>query len=170
MTYMAKLKQQEPFVLNAADLVCASPRVDLTYKPLRQVTHERGPVYPGGCVETTPGGTLLRVNTIALELSNHPLVRNHGSAILITHGCPSTHMVKSLCPRPGGMYLPDYADIKVTRNAPLFVMVIYMYSICNVLVEPVSRSRFMPVPPHPFNLLPFEPPCLNSSFYYYNSK
>lgn len=112
MTYMAKLKQHEPFVLHAADLVCASPRVDLAYKPLRQVTFARGPVYPGGCVETTPGGTLQRVNTIALELSNHPLVRNHGTAILITHGCPSTHMVKSLCPRPGGMYLPDYADIK----------------------------------------------------------
>jgi hypothetical protein len=112
MTYMASLKQQEPWMLQAADLVCASPRIDLDYKPIRHVTHERGPVYPGGCVETTPGGTLNRVNTIALELANHPLVRNLGTAILVTHGCPSTHMVKSLQPRPGGMYLPDYADIK----------------------------------------------------------
>jgi hypothetical protein len=47
-----------------------------------------------------------------LELANHPLVRNMGTALLVTHGCPSTHMVKSLQPRPGGMYLPDYADIK----------------------------------------------------------
>lgn len=112
MTYMANLKQQEPWILNAADLVCASPRVDLNYKPLRNVTHERGPEYPGGCIETTPGGTLERCNTIALELANHPRVRHNGTAILITHGCPSTHMVKSLCPRPGGMYLPEYADIK----------------------------------------------------------
>jgi len=112
MTYMFKLKQREPWMLQPADLMCASPRVDLAYVPLRTVTHERGPVYPGGCIETTPGGTLARCNTIALELSNHPLVRNRGTALLVTHGCPSTHMVKSLCPRPGGMYLPDYADIK----------------------------------------------------------
>mmetsp|Transcript_2779 Transcript_2779/g.5619 ORF Transcript_2779/g.5619 Transcript_2779/m.5619 type:complete len:396 (+) Transcript_2779:370-1557(+) len=112
MTYMNQLKQQEPWILNAADLVCASPRVDLSYKPLRVVTHERGPVYPGGCVETTPGGTLERCNTIALELANHPLVRPNGTALIITHGNPSTHMVKSLCPRPGGIHLPDYADIK----------------------------------------------------------
>ena len=83
-----------------------------------QVTHERGPEYPGGCVETTPGGTLERCNTIALELANHPLVRHNGTALLITHGCPSTHMVKSLCPTPGGIYLPDYADIKVSPRPP----------------------------------------------------
>ena len=114
---MFKLKQREPWMLSPADLVCASPRVDLSYTPLRTVTHERGPVYPGGCIETTPGGTEARCNTIALEIANHPLVRNGGTALLITHGCPSTHMVKSLCPNPGGKYLPDYADIKVGRTS-----------------------------------------------------
>jgi hypothetical protein len=67
MTYMFKLKQQEPWMLNAADLVCASPRIDLDYQAIRKVTHERGPEYPGGCIETTPGGTLNRVNTIGKE-------------------------------------------------------------------------------------------------------
>lgn len=112
MAYMASLKQREPFILNAADLIVASPRIDLSYKPVKQVSHERGPEYPGGCVETTRGGTLLRCQTIALELASHPLVRARGTALLITHGHPSVHMVKSLCPRPGGIYLPQYDDIK----------------------------------------------------------
>ena len=53
----------------------ASPRIDLSYQPLREVTFRRGETYPGGCVETTPGGTLARCSSIALELANHPLVR-----------------------------------------------------------------------------------------------
>ena len=42
-------------------------------------------------METTPGGTLARCSSIALELANHPLVRDQGTALLVTHGCPSTH-------------------------------------------------------------------------------
>ena len=38
MTYMAKLKQQEPWLLNAADLFPASSRIDLSYKPVRVVS------------------------------------------------------------------------------------------------------------------------------------
>ena len=64
--------------LNPADLMCVSPRVDLKYKPLRDVRFERGPAYPGGCVEV--GCTEERVATIALELADHPLVRERGTA------------------------------------------------------------------------------------------
>ena len=40
-------------------------------------------------------------------------MREGGTAIVVTHGCPSTHMVKSLCPQPGGLTLPEYPQIKV---------------------------------------------------------
>ena len=39
-------------------------------------------------------------------------MRHGGTALLVTHGCPSTHMVRSLCAAPGGELLPDYAAIK----------------------------------------------------------
>jgi hypothetical protein len=41
MSYMAHLRQHEPWFLNPADLVSASPRIDLTYRPLREVTFRR---------------------------------------------------------------------------------------------------------------------------------
>ena len=90
--------------------MCVSPRVDLKYKPLRDVKFERGPAYPGGCVEV--GCTEERVATIALELADHPLVRERGTALLVTHGRPSAEMVRALCPEPGGEPLPTYGAIK----------------------------------------------------------
>ena len=96
--------------MHAADLMCVSPRVDLKYKPLRDVKFARGPRYPGGCVEQ--GSTEARVATIALEIADHPLVRGGGTALLVTHGKPSTEMVRALNPCPGGTPLPPYDDIK----------------------------------------------------------
>ena len=110
MAYMSHLACREPWYLNPADLMCVSPRVDLKYKPLRDVRFERGPAYPGGCVEV--GCTEERVATIALELADHPLVRERGTALLVTHGRPSAEMVRALCPGPGGEPLPTYAAIK----------------------------------------------------------
>jgi hypothetical protein len=94
-------------MLSAADLVCASPRVDLSYVPLRHETKE----------QTEDGAKAIsdrveRYRNITLELADHPLVRPNGTAILVTHGCPATHMVKSLCHSPGGISLPSHEDIK----------------------------------------------------------
>ena len=110
MSYMFNLKCQEPWYMHAADLMCVSPRVDLKYKPLRDVKFKRGPVYPGGCIEE--GDTESRVATISLEIADHPLVREGGTALLITHGKPSTEMVRALNPAPGGTALPPYDSIK----------------------------------------------------------
>ena len=110
MSYMSHLPCREPWYMHAADLMCVSPRVDLKYKPLRDVKFERGAVYPGGCVEQ--GSTEARVATIALEIADHPLVRNGGTALLVTHGKPSTEMVRALNPAPGGTPLPPYDAIK----------------------------------------------------------
>ena len=101
------------------------------------MTFKRGPTYPGGCEETTPGGTLSRCNSIALELADHPLIRDGGTGLLVTHGCPSTHMVRSLCARPGGVELPPYADIKAGHYSgpPL------QYTACTAMArDPIHRT------------------------------
>ena len=113
MSYMSHLACREPWYLNPADLMCVSPRIDLSYKPLRDVRFRRGATYPGGCVEV--GCTDARVSTIALEIAEHPLVRGGGTALLITHGRPSTEMVRSLNPNVGGKPLPTYGAIKKGR-------------------------------------------------------
>mmetsp|Transcript_8732 Transcript_8732/g.26272 ORF Transcript_8732/g.26272 Transcript_8732/m.26272 type:complete len:444 (+) Transcript_8732:205-1536(+) len=113
MRYMQGLKHREPWFLRAADLLCISSRVDLEYKPLRDVKFVRGPDYPGPCVEV--GDPNHRLNTIAHEIAEHPLVAAGGTAIVVTHGKPSADLIRSLAPAPGGIALPSYEDIKAGR-------------------------------------------------------
>ena len=110
MRYMGGLKHREPWYLKAADLICISPRVDLSYKPLRDVQFTKGPTYPGPCVEVGDPGH--RLNTIAHEIAQHPLVAAGGTAIMVTHGKPSADLIRSLQPAPGGIALPSYEMIK----------------------------------------------------------
>ena len=90
-----------PWTLNPADLMVASPRIDTAYAPLRAARRE-----------ASTAESVARYHAVALELSSHPLVRDGGTALLVTHGRPSTHMVRALAPSPGGIFLPDYQDIK----------------------------------------------------------
>lgn len=52
-----------PWMLNAADLVAASPRINLAYQPLRGVSREGYENW------------VARYKSIVLEIANHPLVR-----------------------------------------------------------------------------------------------
>ena len=113
MRYMGGLKHREPWYLKAADLICISPRVDLTYQPLRDVQFQRGPTYPGPCVEV--GDPVHRLNTIAHEIAQHPLVAAGGTAIAVTHGKPSADLIRSLQPAPNGIALPSYERIKAGK-------------------------------------------------------
>ena len=113
MRYMGGLKHREPWYLKAADLICISPRVDLTYQPLRDVQFQRGPTYPGPCVEV--GDPVHRLNTIAHEIAQHPLVSAGGTAIAVTHGKPSADLIRSLQPAPNGIALPSYERIKAGK-------------------------------------------------------
>jgi len=110
MRYMQGLKHREPWYLKAADLICISPRVDLSYQPLRDVKFVRGPAYPGPCIEV--GDPSHRLNTIAHEIAEHPLVAAGGTAIVVTHGKPSADLIRSLQPAPQGIALPSYEEIK----------------------------------------------------------
>ena len=73
----------------------------MTYQPLRDVQFQRGPTYPGPCVEV--GDPVHRLNTIAHEIAQHPLVAAGGTAIAVTHGKPSADLIRSLQPAPNGI-------------------------------------------------------------------
>ena len=120
MRYMGGLKHREPWYLKAdvrrgVAFCIASPRVDLTYQPLRDRAHRAsaGPTYPGPCVEV--GDPVHRLNTIAHEIAQHPLVAAGGTAIAVTHGKPSADLIRSLQPAPNGIALPSYERIKAGK-------------------------------------------------------
>ena len=136
MRYMGGLKHREPWYLKAADLICISPRVDLTYQPLRDVQFQRGPTYPGPCVEV--GDPVHRLNTIAHEIAQHPLVAAGGTAIAVTHGKPSADLIRSLQPAPNGIALPSYERIKAGKydGPPLH----YTAVTCLLYTSPSPRD------------------------------
>ena len=80
---------------------------------MRDVQFQRGPTYPGPCVEV--GDPVHRLNTIAHEIAQHPLVAAGGTAIAVTHGKPSADLIRSLQPAPNGIALPSYERIKAGK-------------------------------------------------------
>ena len=56
-----------------------------------------------------------RLNTIAHEIAQHPLVAAGGTAIAVTHGKPSADLIRSLQPAPNGIALPSYERIKAGK-------------------------------------------------------
>tara|TARA_Y100001970_G_scaffold245911_1_gene313345 strand:- start:1413 stop:2516 length:1104 start_codon:yes stop_codon:yes gene_type:complete len=113
--YMKGLNCNTPWFLNPSDLMSISDRINLSYKPIRQVNYEKiynkekhdVPTY----TEISGHGTNERLNSIAHELAMYPSI-NNGVGIVVTHAKPFVDMIKSMNKAPGGILLPSYDEIK----------------------------------------------------------
>jgi len=108
--YMKNLICNQPWFLNAADLMAISPRIKLNYVPIRQVSYKEleNKVY----VEDTSTSTEERLHNIVHEIIQHPYVQEEGTAIIVTHAKPCVDMLRSLSPIIGNIRIPHYEQIK----------------------------------------------------------
>lgn len=127
--YLRGMEPNPLWFLNAYDLMSISQRIQLNYIPLKQV-HFQKKKETNSYYEPHFGGTEIRLNSIAHEIIQHPLVEEHGTAILITHAKPSIDIIRSLNTAPGGITLPHYEDMKLgAYNGPPV-----QYTACTQLV------------------------------------
>lgn len=108
--YMKNMKCNQPWFLNAADLIAISPRIKLNYVPIRNVTYKETEdnIY----IEDTNTSTEERLHNIVHEIIQHPSVQEDGTAIIVTHAKPCVDMLRSLNPIIENIHIPHYEHIK----------------------------------------------------------
>lgn len=108
--YMKNMVCNQPWFLNAADLIAISHRIKLNYIPIRQVSYKEtnGKRY----IENTPTSTEERLHNIVHEIIHHPYVHEEGTAIIVTHAKPCVDMLRSLNPIIENIHIPHYEQIK----------------------------------------------------------
>lgn len=108
--YMKDMICNQPWFLNAADLIAISPRIKLNYSPIRDVSYQEisDKVY----VENTNTSTEERLHNIIHEIINHPYVNENGTAIIVTHAKPCVDMLRSLNPIISNIQIPHYEHVK----------------------------------------------------------
>lgn len=108
--YMNHMVCNEPWFLNAADLMAISPRIKLNYVPIRNVSYKEieDKIYE----EDTRTTTEERLHNIVHEILHHPYVQDEGTAIVVTHAKPCVDMLRSLNPVIENIAIPKYEDIK----------------------------------------------------------
>ena len=108
--YMKGMICNQPWFLNAADLISISHRIKLNYVPIRQVSYKE--INDKTYIENTNTSTEERLHNVIHEIIHHPYVQEDGTAIVVTHAKPCVDMLRSLSPVIENIHIPHYEQIK----------------------------------------------------------